>query len=69
MLNKRLPQEDVGRPFGTYMASCWHSNIRTDYILTPLESVAVLKKISTLQIPKNTRTILEQALGRAELPH
>ena len=67
MLKSRWTEKDVGRPAGAYIASRWEAGVSTEYILTPVEAIAVLKKISKLEIPENARTILEQALGRAEL--
>lgn len=67
MLKSRRTEKDVGGPAGTYIASRWESDVSTEYILTSVEAIAVLKKISKLEIPENARIILEQALGRAEL--
>gem|GEM_PF-3798767 len=65
MLKNRWPEKDVSGPVGTYIASRWEADIRTDYILTPQEAVVVLKKIGTLEIPEETRTILQQTIRRA----
>lgn len=67
VLKNRWTEKDAGGPVGTYIAARWEADVSTDYILTPVDAIAVLKKISELEIPENARTILEQALERAGL--
>jgi len=69
LLEKRAPQKNThGGPVGTYLASLWDADTRTEYILAPLEAKTVLTIISKLDIRKEARDILVAAVSRTPLP-